>query len=108
MGVKYGAENTRFLYAWKLTNKQFFFFFFFIIISFCGGTARRGPWPPFQYASKPLDPLLYLSIRLFSSFSGPQTRHPAISFLVFLCVVLHTAFRTASFLGIAVTCILSM
>jgi hypothetical protein len=28
--------------------------------------------------------------------------------LVFLCVVLHTAFRTASFLGIAVTCILSM
>jgi hypothetical protein len=38
---------------------------------FYGATARGGPWPPFQYASKPLDPLLYLSIRLFPSFSGP-------------------------------------
>jgi hypothetical protein len=45
-----------------------FFFFFFI---FYGATAWGGPWPPFQYASKPLDPLLYLSIRLFPSFSGP-------------------------------------
>jgi hypothetical protein len=37
---------------------------------FYGATARGGPWPPLQYASKPLDPLLYLSIRLFPSFSG--------------------------------------
>jgi hypothetical protein len=55
------------------------------IFFFCGATARGGPWPPFQYVSKPLDPLLYLYIRLFPSFSGPWTRHPAISFLVFLC-----------------------
>ena len=48
------------------------------------------------------------SSRLYSSFSGPWTRHPAISFLVFLFVLLHTAFRTASFFGIAVSCILSI
>jgi hypothetical protein len=40
--------------------------------------------------------LPYFCIRLFPSFSGPQTRHPAISFLVFLCVLLHTAFHTTS------------
>ena len=74
---------------------------------FGGTTARGGPWPPLQYACKPLDPLLYLSIRLFPSFSGPWIRHPAISFLVFLFVLLHTAFR-ASFFGIAVSCILSI
>ena len=34
-------------------------------------SSSHGPWPPLQYASKPLDPLLYLSIRLFPSFSGP-------------------------------------
>ena len=62
---------------------------------FGGATARRGPWPPLQYASKPLDPLLYLSIRLFPSLSGPWTRHAVISFLVFLFVLLHTAFRTS-------------
>jgi hypothetical protein len=28
--------------------------------------------------------------------------------MVFLCVLLHTAFHTTSFLGIAVSCILSM
>src|SRR5215469_7613129 len=67
-------------------------FFFFV-----GATARGGPWPPLQYASKLLDPLLYLSIHLFPSFSGPWPRHPAISFSVFLFVLLHTAFRTASF-----------
>jgi hypothetical protein len=44
---------------------KFFFFFFY------GATARGGPWPPLQYFSKPLDPLLYLSIRLFPSFAGP-------------------------------------
>ena len=66
-------------------------FFFF----FDGATARGGPWPPLQYAPKPLDPLLCLSIRFFPSFSGPWTRHPAISFLVFLFVFLHTAFRTS-------------
>ena len=65
-----------------------------IFVFFGGATALGGPWPPLQYASKPLDPLLYLSIRLFPSFSGPWTRHPAISFLVFLFVLLHTAFRT--------------
>ena len=73
-----------------------------------GATARGGPWPPLQYASRSLGPLLCLSIRLYPSFSGPWTRHPAISFLVFLFVLLHTAFRTASFFGIAVFCILSI
>jgi hypothetical protein len=48
-----------------------FFFFFFFFFFFYGATARGGPWPPLQYASKHLDPLLYLSIRLFPSFSGP-------------------------------------
>ena len=66
---------------------------------FDGATARGGPWPPLQYASKPLDPLLCLSIRLFPSFSAPWTRHPTISFLVVRFVLLHTAFRT-SFLGL--------
>jgi hypothetical protein len=47
--------------------------------------------------------LLCLSIRLHPSFSGPWTRHPAISFLVF--ALLRTAFR---FFGIAVSCILSI
>jgi hypothetical protein len=37
---------------------SFFFFFFF----FYGATARGGPWPPLQYVSKLLVPLLYLSI----------------------------------------------
>ena len=73
-----------------LTEISYFFFF-------GGATARGGPWPPLQYASRPLDPLLCLSIRLFPSLSGPWTRHPAISFLVFLFVLLHTAFRTISF-----------
>jgi len=68
------------------------------IFFFGGATARGGPWAPLQYASKPLDPLLCLSIRLSPSFSGPWTRHPAITFLVFLFVLLHTAFRTTSFL----------
>ena len=63
-----------------------------------GATARGGPWPPLQYASRPFGSLLCLSIRLHPSFSGPWTRHPAISFLVFLFVSLRTAFRT-SFLG---------
>jgi hypothetical protein len=36
-----------------------------ILYFFYGATARGGPWPPLKYASKPLDPLLYLSIRLF-------------------------------------------
>ena len=65
-----------------------------------GATARGGPWPPLQHASRSLSPLLCLSIRLYPSFSGPWTRHPAISFLVFLFALLHTAFRTASFLGL--------
>ena len=64
---------------------------------FGGATAWGGPWPPLQYASKSLYPLLCLSIRLFPSFSGPCTRNPAISFLVFLFVLLHTAFRSTSF-----------
>ena len=73
-----------------------------------GATARSGPWPPLQYASRYLGSLLYLSIRLSPSFSGPWTCHPAISFLVFLFVLLHTAFRTACFFGIAMSCILSI
>jgi len=65
-----------------------------------GSTARGGPWPPLQYASRSLGSLIYLSIRFYPSFSGPWTRHPAISFLVFLFVLLHIAFHTASFLGL--------
>jgi len=42
--------------------------------------------------------LLCLSIHLHPSFSGPWTRHPTISFLVFLFVLLHTVFRTTSLL----------
>ena len=60
-----------------------------------GATARGEPWPPLQCASRPLDSLLCPSIRLHPSFLGPRTRHPAISFLVFLFVLLHTAFRTS-------------
>ena len=38
-----------------------------------GATGRGGPWPPLQYASRSLGPLLCLSIRLYPSFSGPWT-----------------------------------
>jgi uncharacterized membrane protein len=38
-----------------LSEVQVFFFFY-------GATAQGGPWSLFQYTSKPLDPLLYLSI----------------------------------------------
>jgi heme/copper-type cytochrome/quinol oxidase subunit 3 len=48
-----------------------FFFFFFFFFFFYSATARGKPWPPLQYVSKPLDPLLYLSLRLVPSFSGP-------------------------------------
>jgi hypothetical protein len=48
----------------------FFFFFLFFFFFFYGATARGGPWPPLQYVSKHLDSLLYLSIRLFPSFTG--------------------------------------
>ena len=65
-----------------------------------GATVRGGLWPLLQYASRSLGSLLYLCLRLYPSFSGPWTRHPAISFLVFLFVLLHTAFRTAPFLGL--------
>ena len=46
--------------------------------------------PSLQYASKPLAPLINLShsLRSFPSFSRPWTRHPAISFLVLLFVLL--------------------
>ena len=60
-----------------------------------GATARGGPWPPLQCASRPLDSLLCLSIHLNPSSSCPWTRHPATSFLAFLFVLLHTAFRTS-------------
>jgi hypothetical protein len=40
----------------------------FLIFSFYdGASARGGPWPPLQYASKPLDPLLCLSRPLSAS-----------------------------------------
>ena len=76
----------------NLVSKDFKSIHYYIFSFFAGATARGGPWPPLRYASRPLDPLLCLSIRLFPSFSGPWTRHPAISFLVFLFVLLHTAF----------------
>ena len=44
-----------------------------------GATARGAPWPPLQYAPRSLGSLLYLSIRLSPSFSGPWTRQPAHS-----------------------------
>jgi len=62
-----------------------------------GAKARGGPWPPLQCASRPLDSLLCLSIHLNPSSSGPWTRHPATSFLAFLFILLHTAFRTSFF-----------
>jgi len=70
-----------------------------VLFFFGSATARGGPWFPLQYPSKFLGPLLCLSIRLFSSFSGPWTHHPAISFLVFLFVLLPTVFLT-SFFGV--------
>ena len=82
--------------CWPCIYIYIYIYIYICIFFFFGGaTARGGPWPPLQYASRPLDPLLYLSIRLFPSFSGPWTRHRAISFLVFLFVLLHTAFRTS-------------
>ena len=42
-----------------------------MVFFFGGATAWGGPWPPLQYASKPLHPLLCLSIRSIPSFSGP-------------------------------------
>ena len=48
-----------------------------------GATAQCGPWPPLQYTSRPLDSLFCLSTHLNPSSSGPWTRHPATSFLVF-------------------------
>jgi hypothetical protein len=53
------------VYELHCDEVQVFSFFFY------GAIARGGPWPPLQYVSKPLDPLLYPSIRLFPSFSGP-------------------------------------
>jgi len=73
------------------------FFFSYTSPSFGDATDRGGLWHPLQYTSKSLDPLLCLSIRLFPSLSGPWTHHPSISFLVFLFVLLHTAFCTISF-----------
>ena len=72
--------------------------YFIINVPPDGATARGGPRPPLQCASKPLDSSLCLSIHLNPSSSGPWTRHPATSFLAFLFVLLHTAFRTTSFL----------
>jgi hypothetical protein len=45
-----------FFFSFSSSSSSFFFFFFY-------ATARGGPWPPLQYVSKPLDPLLYLAIR---------------------------------------------
>ena len=89
LGGTKGAQGILIFFMEKETTLIFFF---------GGATAWGGPWPPLQYASRPLDPLLCLSIRLSPSFSGSWTRHPAISFLVFLFVLLHKAFRTTSFL----------
>ena len=58
-----------------------------------GTTARGGPWPPLQHTSKLLGFLLCRSIRWHPSFWGPWTRHPTISFLVFLFVLSHTAWN---------------
>ena len=52
-----------YIYIYTHTHTHIFFFFF---LFFDGATAPRGgPWPPSRYSSKPLDPLLCLSIRLF-------------------------------------------
>jgi hypothetical protein len=44
-------------YCTYLAHFLLFFFFY-------GATARGGPWPPLQYASKPLDSLIYFYVRL--------------------------------------------
>ena len=74
----------------------------FSILSFLSNdtTARGGLWPPLQHASKLLGSLLCPSNRWQPSFSGSWTHHPAISFLVFLFVLSHIAFHTASLLGL--------
>ena len=82
MALRCAAFWTRFAPEFRVFSSNAYYTFLF----FGGATARGGPWPSLQYASRPLDPLLCLSIRLFPSFSGPWTRHPAISFLVFLFV----------------------
>ena len=86
-----------YIHLGEITTKEYKTHPFYIFFFFGGATARGGPWPTLQYASRPLDPLLCLSIRSSPSFSGLWTRHPAISFLVFPFVLLHTAFRTTSF-----------
>jgi hypothetical protein len=69
------------------------FFFFY------GATARGGPWPPSQYAPKPLDHLIYLSIRLFPIFLrsvDTSSSHLSTSELILsLCLRLLTCGSTA-------------
>ena len=73
-----------------------------------GATARGGPWPPLQCASRPLDYLLCLSSHLNPSSSGPWTRHPATSFFGLPLRFVAYSFPYSIFCGIAVSCILSM
>ena len=54
-----------------------------------GATIRGGPWPPLQYASRSLGPLLCLSIRLYPSFSGPWTRHPTFPLPWWVSMILN-------------------
>ena len=100
------CSNQNPVYIWYVSGyiSQRFYIFCLKYVLVCrmflpdGTTARGGPWPPLQCAFRPLDSLLCLSIHLNPSSSSPWTRHPATSFLAFLFVVLHTAFRTTSFL----------
>jgi hypothetical protein len=47
--------------------------YIYALLLFYGATARGGPWPPLQYVSKLLNPLLYLSIRLLHIYSYMKT-----------------------------------
>jgi len=91
-------------HSWKIFSSEYIHYKMLIHEKFLenfffdGATAQGGPWSPLQWASKPILPLLCPSIRLFPSFWGLWTRHPTISFLVFLFVLLHTIFYATSFL----------
>jgi hypothetical protein len=107
------AQTSNFMYdtlygrhvsAISLSHPQashFFFFFFFY-----GATARGRTWPPLQYVSKTLDPLLSLSIRLFPSVCSIDTSSSHLVFGLPLRLVAYSF--PYIFGGIAVSCILSM
>ena len=74
---------------------------------FGGATARGGSWPPLQYASRPLDPLLCLSPFVYPIFL--RSVDTSSSHLIFGLPLRLVAYSFPYIvLGIAVSCILSM